>query len=50
MYQTRALLDPENVVCVTDTTHRAIHYGDSSLLDIIDFHLRSANDTCPWKL
>lgn len=49
MYQTRALLDPENVVCVTDTTHRAIHYGDSSLLDIIDFHWRSANDTCPWR-
>lgn len=24
--------DPENVVCVSDMTHKAIHYGDESLL------------------
>lgn len=42
------LYDPENLICTADTTHKAIHYGDMSLLPktIID---RSKNDTCPWK-
>lgn len=43
-----ALMDPENVVCVSHLTHNAIHYGDSGLLypDPIE---RRPNDTCPWK-
>lgn len=43
------LLDPENVICVSPNTHKAIHYGDASLLpkDPIE---RTPNDTCPWKL
>lgn len=49
MYQTRALLDPNNVVAVSDTTHKAIHYGDRSLLDIVSFNVRVPNDTCPWR-
>ena len=42
------LLDPENVICVSPNTHKAIHYGDESLLphDPIE---RRPNDTCPWK-
>ena len=26
------LLNPENAICVSDNTHKAIHYGDASLL------------------
>lgn len=44
----RKLFDPNNVVCTTKNTHRAIHYGDSSLL-ILDPVIRRPNDTCPWK-
>lgn len=43
------LLDPEYLISTIDNTHRAIHYGDESLL-IGDFVERSANDTCPWKI
>lgn len=43
-----ALFDPENVVCVSDRTHEAIHYGDISLL-VLDPIVRRPNDTCPWK-
>lgn len=46
---TDALFDPDNVVCVSDNTHQAIHFGDESLLPA-DPILRSRNDTCPWKL
>lgn len=42
------LFDPENVVCVTPNTHRAIHYGDKHLL-VSDPIIRYKNDTCPWK-
>lgn len=42
------LMNPEYVICTSDNTHKAIHYGDESLLvqPIIE---RCANDTCPWK-
>ena len=42
------LFDLENVICVSPLTHKAIHYGDLSLLphDPIE---RKPNDTCPWK-
>lgn len=42
------LLDPENLICVSITTHNAIHYGDETLL-VTEPKPRQANDTCPWK-
>lgn len=42
------IFDPDNVICVTDMTHKAIHYGDSNLL-AKDPIIRRPNDTCPWK-
>lgn len=30
--QTEALFDMDNVICVSNTTHEAIHFGDASLL------------------
>lgn len=43
------LLDLNNVICVSSNTHKAIHYGDASLLPH-DPEERKPNDTCPWKL
>lgn len=42
------LLDPEFLISTSSLTHKALHYGDESILpgDII---LRLPNDTCPWK-
>ena len=45
---TAALLDPENVVCVSDRTHKAIHYGDDAILKPA-FAERCPGDTCPWR-
>lgn len=42
------LYDPENLVCVSDRTHNAIHFGDSNLL-AKDPVIRRPNDTTPWK-
>lgn len=42
------LLNPEFLICVSHTTHNAIHYGDKSQLVISPLE-RSRNDTCPWK-
>lgn len=42
------LLDPDNVVCVSDITHKAIHYGDRSLL-VLNPIERRPFDTCPWR-
>lgn len=42
------LLDPEYLICVSNNTHQAIHYGDKSLL-ITEPIIRSRHDTCPWK-
>ena len=42
------LFDPENLVCVSDLTHKAIHYGDKNLLPQ-PLIVRTKNDTCPWK-
>ena len=46
--QTKFLLDPEYLICVTYDTHNAIHYGDESLLVVAPIE-RTKNDTCPWK-
>lgn len=41
------LLDPEFLICVSDDTHRFIHYGFSSKED--QFVERRSGDTCPWR-
>jgi len=46
--RTDALLDMNNVICVSDRTHKAIHYGDESLLPQNPVE-RKPGDTCPWK-
>lgn len=43
------IYEPEYLICVTHTTHNAIHYGDESLL-MLPPKDRQPNDTCPWKL
>lgn len=42
-----ALFDPENVISVSDATHKAIHYGDDSTLRPT-YEERRPGDTCPW--
>lgn len=43
------LLNPEFLVCVSENTHKAIHYGDESLLLTYEPVVRTPNDTCPWR-
>lgn len=42
------LLNPENLITVSYSTHQAIHYGSNNLLPntLIE---RTPGDTCPWK-
>lgn len=48
--RTDLLLDPENVICCRDRTHKAIHYGSEEMvLETIPIE-RTPFDTCPWKL
>lgn len=47
-YATEYLLNPEYLICVSNNTHQAIHYGDETLLVTMPAP-RAANDTCPWK-
>lgn len=42
------VFDPDNVVTVSELTHKAIHYGNEQMLIMIPT-MRSQNDTCPWK-
>lgn len=44
-----SIFDLENLVCVSQNTHNAIHYGDISLLALPPVE-RTAFDTCPWRL
>lgn len=46
--RSRNVFDPDNLVCVTNNTHNAIHYGDASLL-VTGPIVRTKNDTCPWR-
>lgn len=41
--------DPENLVCVDARTHRALHYGDFSLIAPPEIIERKPYDTCPWR-
>lgn len=42
------IFNPEYLICVSHSTHNAIHYGDESQL-ITGPIERTANDTCPWR-
>jgi hypothetical protein len=44
-----ALMDPENVVCVSRITHEAIHYGNESILTPDKIPERKPDDTIPWR-
>ena len=44
------VFDPENVICVSDNTHKAIHYGDERLLTSLMYVERRPNDTSPWRI
>ena len=46
--RSRKVFDPDNLVCVTHSTHNAIHYGDVDLL-VTGPIIRTKNDTCPWR-
>lgn len=42
------IFNPEYLICVSQRTHNAIHYGDAELLQKGPIE-RRPNDTCPWK-
>lgn len=46
--KTDLLLNPEYLITTINNTHRAIHYGDDSLLYKPPVE-RFKNDTCPWR-
>lgn len=43
------LLDPENVICVSEVTHNAIHYGNGTNDICRGWIERQPGDTCPWR-
>lgn len=43
-----SLLDPENLICCSSLTHKALHYSDYNLI-ATDYVEREPFDTCPWK-
>lgn len=42
------LYDPEFLITTSSNTHKAIHFGDESLLPRLPI-VRKKNDTCPWR-
>lgn len=46
---TEFLMDPEYVIATSNNTHNAIHYGDRSLLKVLEPIVRKPNDQCPWR-
>ena len=42
------LMNPEYLICVSHTTHNAIHYGDENIIPKGPV-IRTPNDTCPWR-
>lgn len=48
VYASDLLINPEYLICVSHSTHNAIHYGDEDLL-MKGPVIRTPNDTCPWK-
>ena len=47
-FSTEYLMNPDYLICVTHSTHNAIHYGDEKQI-ITGPIVRTKNDTCPWK-
>lgn len=43
------LFDLDNLICTSPNTHKAIHYGDASLITKSEPVVRKPYDTCPWK-
>lgn len=43
------LLNPEYLICVSQDTHNAIHYGTKDYGKSKEIIKRAPNDTCPWK-
>lgn len=43
-----SLFDLDNLICCSNNTHNAIHYGDENLM-LLDISERRPGDTCPWK-
>ena len=43
------VLDPNNLICTSSSTHPAIHYGNESILNKKNIE-RFSNDTNPWRL
>ena len=43
------LLDPEFLIACSTNTHRAIHFGDESMVTQYEFTRRVPNDTSPWR-
>lgn len=48
IHSTEWLLDPNYLITTSAQTHRAIHYGDISMLPATPVQRRPF-DTCPWK-
>lgn len=42
------LFDLDNLICVSESTHNAIHFGDETLLPAEPI-IRLPGDTCPWR-
>ena len=42
------LFDLDNLICVSESTHNAIHFGDETLLPAESI-IRMPGDTCPWR-
>ena len=45
---TSKVTDPENLICVSADTHRAIHFSTKDAF-MGCFVERKPNDTCPWR-
>lgn len=47
-YERDIVFDPELLICTSDRSHNAIHYGDETLLPQLPIE-RRPGDTCPWR-
>lgn len=48
MHGDSSIFDPEFLICVSNNTHQAIHYGDRSLLRLNQIVERRPGDTKLW--
>lgn len=44
----KQIFDPEFLICVSISTHNAIHFGDETLLPKLPVE-RKPGDMCPWR-